>query len=626
MNIDDIFKTSRFASSSNKRKLPDNPTPELLKKLRVDEPAGDVEMAPPPPPQKAPSRRATVEDAEDEDNPDQGEFAPGGDADYFVEEDDEGRFFGGGLSSEQKEILNIFDNAGNAPEPEDGLTLPAIRRSLVRLERAVNKNQDQRSKYPDDPSKFIDSEADLDAAIKALLPLAQVPDLAYRELVRSGSIALLVGLFTHENVDIVIDVVEVLSELTDDDVTGEADEEAEDALKELIEALVDLSALELLVENLPRLNEAEESDRQGVFHILGVFENILGFNPDLGTTLVEKTKLMPWLLDRVQAKTHDENRGYSAELLSILLQSSTPNRLAFGKADGVEVVLKLVSQYRRKDPSDADETEYMENLFDALCSALTEPSIKKQFLEAEGPDLMILMMKEKLHAKSRSIKALDHAMSGPQGVEVCNAFVDALGLKTLFSAIMGKVSKKGKGTTTLPDSEDVNHILGIISSLFSNLESDSTHRIRLLAKFVENDYEKVDKLLDVRESARTRLQLTDKEIAKEREEMDEDEDILADEDVLYLRRLDGGLFTLQMVDYILAWIVMEDDGIQGHVVRMLNRKNQSLENIVATLRVYHENMDEVPPAAEDDPSGYLPSQKEILENLITALGTPSSAN
>jgi beta-catenin-like protein 1 len=35
----------------------------------------------------------------------------------------------------------------------------------------------------------------------------------------------------------------------------------------------------------------------------------------------------------------------------------------------------------------------MENLFDALCSALTEPPIKKQFLEAEGPDLMILMMK-----------------------------------------------------------------------------------------------------------------------------------------------------------------------------------------------------------------------------------------
>jgi beta-catenin-like protein 1 len=40
------------------------------------------------------------------------EFAPGNDADYFAEEDEEGRFFGGGLTSEQKDILNIFDQAG----------------------------------------------------------------------------------------------------------------------------------------------------------------------------------------------------------------------------------------------------------------------------------------------------------------------------------------------------------------------------------------------------------------------------------------------------------------------------------------------------------------------------------
>ena len=34
------------------------------------------------------------------------------------------------------------------------------------------------------------------------------------------------------------------------------------------------------------------------------------------------------------------------------------------------------------------------------------------------------------------------------------------------------------------------------------------------------------------------------------------------EDLWYLRRLDGGLFTLQTVDYILAWIAMEDDGVR----------------------------------------------------------------
>lgn len=60
----------------------------------------------------------TMEEVEDEDAMSHS-FAPGGDADYFVEEDDDGRFFGGGLTSEQKEILNIFDNATN--NEEDGV-------------------------------------------------------------------------------------------------------------------------------------------------------------------------------------------------------------------------------------------------------------------------------------------------------------------------------------------------------------------------------------------------------------------------------------------------------------------------------------------------------------------------
>jgi beta-catenin-like protein 1 len=72
-----------------------------------------------------------------------------------------------------------------------------------------------------------------------------------------------------------------------------------------------------------------------------------------------------------------------------------------------------------------------------------------------------------------------------------------------------QAQKKKSGA---PPSEDLSHILGIISSLLTNLPSDTPERIRLLAKFVENNYEKVDKLLDIRDSARARLKVTDKEI------------------------------------------------------------------------------------------------------------------
>lgn len=92
-------------------------------------------------------------------------------------------------------------------------------------------------------SRFIESEADLDLAIKALLPLAQSPVLAYPEIVRSGAIERLVGLLSHENMDIVIDVVEVIHEFTDEDAGNDQEDEEEegsreDALKQLIESLV----------------------------------------------------------------------------------------------------------------------------------------------------------------------------------------------------------------------------------------------------------------------------------------------------------------------------------------------------------------------------------------------------
>ena len=96
--------------------------------------------------------------------------------------------------------------------------------------------------------------------------------------------------------------------------------------------------------------------------------------------------------------------------------------------------------YRKRDPKDGDETEFMENAFDALCSALIVPSVKQAFLDGEGIELMCLMLKEKKLSRTRAIKTLDYAMQGRSGIQLCEKFVDALGLKTLFSAFMGKVS------------------------------------------------------------------------------------------------------------------------------------------------------------------------------------------
>lgn len=77
--------------------------------------------------------------------------------------------------------------------------------------------------------------------------------------------------------------------------------------------------------------------------LLGIFENLIGFKADLSPHLVSNTDILKWLLARIQSKTYDGNRGYAAELISILLQNNRANRLAFGKEDGVEICLKVLS-------------------------------------------------------------------------------------------------------------------------------------------------------------------------------------------------------------------------------------------------------------------------------------------
>ena len=108
----------------------------------------------------------------------------------------------------------------------------------------------------------MQSEEELDAEIKTFSVLSMHPEL-YAEFRKLGTLGSLVRLLAHENTDIATDVVEVISELTDDEVEAEAEQ-----WRELVDGMVEESLLEMLTQNLERLNEGNESDRSGVYHTL----------------------------------------------------------------------------------------------------------------------------------------------------------------------------------------------------------------------------------------------------------------------------------------------------------------------------------------------------------------------
>lgn len=115
------------------------------------------------------------------------------------------------------------------------------------------------------------------------------------------------------------------------------------------------------------------------------------------------------------------------------------------------------------------------------------------------------------------------------------------------------------------------------------LPADSAARIRTLAKFVESDYAKVARLLQIRQDYGARLGKVEREIDEQRKGLAQDEREEMEEEWLS-RRLDAGLFGIQMTDLILAWMCAEDGGAKKKIESLLEGQKLGLQSIRKTLR------------------------------------------
>ncbi|KAI5458866.1 Catenin-beta-like protein [Mariannaea sp. PMI_226] len=552
-SVDDIFKSSGV---SGKRKLDTVRNPNEIYKsaklssnrsnrhARVDDEEHDSEAGPVPP-----------QDENDEFGPDP------------PPDDDEGRFFGGGITQQESEILDYVDEAevNAAPEKIDAAWL---RKTTVNFEKRITKNAQLRSKYEGEPQKFISSEADLDADIKGLSVLSEHPEL-YPDFIRTGCVASLVGLLAHENTDIAIGAIEVIGELTDEEVVA-----FDSQWNKLVDALMDSDILGLLVSNFSRLNENDDSDRSGVYHALEVIENFC-----LQQTVAERVgkdeNLLKWLLQRAQRKedTVSQNKQYSAEILAILVQSCTFNRGQLVRLDAIDQILQLLAPYRKRDPErGSDEEEYMENLFGCLTSLLDEDEGKAKFIEAEGVELCLIMLKEGKKSKWPALRLLDHAVSGASGTEMCQKVVEAGGLKTLFTQFMKNLNRPMMAA-----------MITIFAMMLQFLPANSAERIRTLAKFVEKDYAKTLRLIQARQTYAQRLANIEKR--RRRQQKDYSESEVEEEEAMWIfEKIDEGLFTLQQIDQVLAWLVAEDDGAKKRIKELLAEHNTELGAIRDTLK------------------------------------------
>ncbi|KAI4265676.1 MAG: hypothetical protein L6R38_009246 [Xanthoria sp. 2 TBL-2021] len=585
-SIDDLFK--KPYAPNNKRKLEVSQNPSASYKVTKVSPNSDSKT----------NGKATVEEEEDDDDDiEAGPALPPEEAEDGIA-DEEGRFFGGGITSDTADALNYIDELDTGDDAKaEKIDASWLRKVALNFERRISKNSELRAKFENDPQKFMGSEADLDADVKALSILSDHPDL-YGEFAKLGCVASLVSLLAHENTDIAIDAIEIVKELTDEDV--EAEQQQWDLL---VDAMLDADLLNLLYGNVSRLDEANESDRAGLYHVLAVLEN-LSSRTAIAESLGENTSFIPWLLKRVQQKETviSQNKQYSAEILAILLQSSSPNRTLFFGLNGIDILLQLLSPYRKRDPTKGtEEEEYVENIFDSVTCCLDDSEGKAKFLEAEGIELCLIMLREGKMSKPRALRLLDHALGGSQGGPCCQKLVELAGLKAIFAAFMKK-----------HDNQTTEHLLGILASMLRSLPGNSAERIRLLAKFVEKDYEKIDRVMKIRREYASKVAAVDQDIQREKSRPSSAQEQGDRGDEWLSRRMDAGLYSLQTADVVLAWLVAEDEGAKKRIQGLLAERDESLDVVRATLQ---EQLREFDASAEDSDLMF----QEMLTTLVEYL-------
>ncbi|KAK2979220.1 hypothetical protein RJ640_009618 [Escallonia rubra] len=479
-------------------------------------------------------------------------------------------------------LLEALESSQTAAALE-ALDLKGLKKLVLAFERRLRDNIAARLKYPDQPEKFADSEIELHDEIEKLKVLSGSPEL-YPDLVNLNTIPSLLGLLSHDNIDIAIDVVHLLQELTGEDVLEDNDEPA----RTLVDSLVENNVLELLVQLLPRLSETDPDEMAAVYNVLATIENLIEVRPVVAELVCERTKLMRWLLGKIKTREFDGNKQYASELLAILMQSSAANQKRLGGMNGVDVVLQAVAMYKSRDPRTPDEEEMVENLFDCLCCLLMPLENKERFLKAEGVELMIIVMNQKKFCYASAIRALDFAMTNYP--PACERFVD----------IPMSKDKKKRNKEELEE-----RLISLVASLFGGI-SRGSRRERLLSKFLENECEKIDRLMELHMRYSNRVKA-------ETERMNhlELDDLEMDDEEKYNRKLESGLYTLQLIAVILGHLwTSEHPRIRARIELLLKQQKLTKKDVKDILQEYHDNIGDL-----DGPDEKERAQAKIQKKL-----------
>jgi beta-catenin-like protein 1 len=561
------------------------------------------------------------------------------------------------------------------------LTPAGVVQAGVSLRRAMDQNALLRAKAGG-AETYMDSEVALYEQIAALKAIAADPANLYGVLLnddtttgqRAASSSTttilddLMQLLLHENTDIAVAVTSVLLEWLDVDLLVLDNDESAPTLVVLDLATTLLSRrynlADLLVDHLYRTttvittnsssggDDEEDNDDEvgrGTEDILAVLENLLemeqqqqqqqedGSRHLLATAVIlcRDTKLIPWLFETASARSvgilsditsREEAHKIISNWGAIPTTSATGNNNNNQKTttttlDGIEILLQIVARFRKTQPRDADEVELLENAATAMAGILNYggPASIQAFLDAQGVELVLRCVKEKVYAGYVTLKWLDFSGGGnnannPVYRLACERAVDAGLFKYIFALFQGKAypnhyntnnaNGASKGTTTVQQQKKErkamnqsiqNTTIRILYALTCHLQPQDgqERRERLVAKFADEKItlRLVDLLLDYDQ----RVRIAEYNFFKSDLAEEEDDDNL-NENMVQLAALEAKLAaggdTLHRLAAIAAFCGAASKSIHASILASLQNKESGVSLIREALLEFLSVLDE----------------------------------
>jgi beta-catenin-like protein 1 len=174
--------------------------------------------------------------------------------------------------------------------------------------------------------------------------------------------------------------------------------------------------------------------------------------------------------------------------------------------EGVDIFLQSIGRYRKKQPSNDQQIEYLENACIALSSCIMFSTINlKHFVDLEGIPLVMYCEKNNVYSGCSALRLLDFSMEGDVPKRAAEEIVTSGLLKYLFPLFLG--TRTPKPAIPLKNAKakrswlhDIKtRTIRILYGLSLHLDHTSPEdgQERFISKFVEDNLKNCDRLVEL---------------------------------------------------------------------------------------------------------------------------------